>query len=734
MLLGIIAVSLAFIFAVISAGSYFINARKDSNNLLDIARKSYYVMTGLIVFSTIYLFYLIMTQQFQVSYVYQYSSRDMTEFYRFSSFWGGQEGTFLLWATYTSILGLFLLRTVGSRLESWAMFFIVAVELFLLAILVKKSPFEVLEVMPPDGVGLNPLLQDPWMVVHPPTLFVGFSSLIIPFALALAALCKNEYGEWARRAFPWVIFGSLTLGAGNILGGYWAYKVLGWGGYWGWDPVENSAFIPWAITLGLLHGVIVQKSRGGFQKTNLALAIFAYLLVIYGSFLTRSGVLGDFSVHSFSSLGVNNYLIAFLLIFVVTGIGLFIKRYNEIPGKPISNEVVSKDVGLAWSVILLLSSGILTLIGASSPLITKLPFFREPANVSIDYYATVNFPIGVLIALLIGIVPFVFWKSHDLSDLFKRIILPLGLALISSIVAFIFGVRDAKWITFFFLSAFALWSNLFWFLKYKANPGSALTHMGVGLMFIGIITSSFYGVSKRVGLPKDEAIEVMGYHYKYKGIEHVADGKNRMIIEVSNGKENFVAAPRLYFSEYNQGWMKNPHIQRFASGDLYISPVEQMNSEADAHEGLGNIILKKGENQQIGDYNIKFINFVIPEHMAQGGPMQVGAKLEITKGYKKYELVPVMKIENGERIKEKVDIPESTGSITLEALNADMGAVSLNIAGIVKNVSNESTSKETLIIEVSTKPFINVLWIGTVILLVGQIVAIRKRMKEIPKE
>ena len=200
--------------------------------------------------------------------------------------------------------------------EGHIMFFYLLVQIFLLVLLLKKSPFALLPDVPPDGRGLNPLLKDFWMVIHPPVVFVGYAALAVPFAYALAALTANKYEDWVRLTLPWAGFSCLSLGAGIFIGAYWAYKVLGWGGYWGWDPVENASLVPWILSVAMIHGLILERTKRIFRRTNLLLAILCFLLVVYATFLVRSGVLGDFSVHSFADLGITGYLLIFMVFFL----------------------------------------------------------------------------------------------------------------------------------------------------------------------------------------------------------------------------------------------------------------------------------------------------------------------------------------------------------------------------------------------------------------------------------
>ncbi|MEJ2543480.1 MAG: cytochrome c biogenesis protein CcsA, partial [Calditrichaceae bacterium] len=309
--IGSVSIILAFIATLFSGYYYFrlmrseltatTNKKSKKNQQTKIkienGRISYYIGVILIVIASAYLFYLFITYQFQYTYVYGYSSRDLPLGFLISSFWAGQEGSFLFWILMNAFLGFIFIKT-SKKYETSGMFFFSLIQLFFLAILIKASPFETFNQIPPDGSGLNPLLQNFWMVIHPPILFIGYAAAAFPFVLAISSLLKKDFDGWVKHALPWTVFTSLTLGAGIILGAFWAYETLGWGGYWGWDPVENSSLIPWLTVLALLHGLLVQNMKGSLKKTNYFLSTITFILVIYATFLTRSGVLSDFSVHS----------------------------------------------------------------------------------------------------------------------------------------------------------------------------------------------------------------------------------------------------------------------------------------------------------------------------------------------------------------------------------------------------------------------------------------------------
>ena len=345
----------------------------------------YVAMTALLTVATGYLLYLFLADRFDYSYVSGYSSRNLELFYKISAVWAGQEGTFLLWTWLAAILGLFVIRH-GGPLMPRTMLYLLITQVFLFALMYVRSPFALLPPtnIPFDGRGLNPLLKDPWMVIHPPIVFLGYAVFTVPFCYALAALDKRAWQKFAAEAFPWAAWAVATLGAGIFIGGYWAYKVLGWGGYWGWDPVENASLIPWLTGLALLHGLVITRGTGKLVKTTVGLALVSYVLVIYGTFLTRSGVLADFSVHSFTDLGFNVYLIGFLAIISVYSIGQLIVRTRGAESPPIATAITSREFGLVLGIVLLSLTAVLVWLGTSSPIFTTMA--GNPASVSQAYY------------------------------------------------------------------------------------------------------------------------------------------------------------------------------------------------------------------------------------------------------------------------------------------------------------------------------------------------------------
>lgn len=522
---------------------------------------------------------------------------------------------------------------------------------------------------------------------------------------------------------PWVLFASLTLGAGIIIGGYWAYEVLGWGGYWGWDPVENSSLVPWLTTLALVHGLLVQKSRGALQRTNLFLAIVSFLLVIYATFLTRSGVLADFSVHSFEDFGLNVHLLIFMIGISVVSIYFLVWRFKSIPGQRIVFIHVNRENILTVSMMVLCASALLTLVGTSSPIITGL--FGTASRVESTFYGRLNLPLAILMGFLLGLNPLLMWAQNDNRILVKRIALPAVLAMVSMVVGFLAGLDTIAMVLFTGASAFAFWSNVTTLVRTARisvwTSGGPLAHLGVGLLFIGIIGSSVYDTSERVMLPKDVAQRAMGCDLIYRGQVFSPDGKTQLRIEVKDGKSTYDVLPRYYYSEYNRGTMKTPDIRRSLFADVYISPLELMQ---DSVQTGSKLLMKKGETKEFAAYVIQFLGFDMASHGEAMKAVRIGANLKVTYRGKDYEIEPALIIEGGERKPQPAAIPESNASVILSSINADQKMIELVFQNLGTGLQPAS---ENVVIEISRKPLMNLLWMGTLCMMLGVFLGVKRR-------
>ena len=738
MQLGQITIVIAF-FAALVAAYYFYREGGDSRSnrtsafdKVTIPYGLYLVSVAGAVASAFFLFYVILTHQYQYSYVAHYSSNNLPLLYLISAFWAGQEGTFLLWVLMVSVMGWVFLRTSKQR-DGYAMSVVSAFSAFLYLLLIVKSPFETVASSPPDGSGLNPLLQNPWMVIHPPILFMGYAATLFPFALVVSGLARRNYDQWYARGFSWTLFPAVSLGAGIIIGGYWAYEVLGWGGYWGWDPVENSSLVPWLILLALIHGLLVQKAKGGLMRTNLFFALLSFVLVLYATFLTRSGILADFSVHSFVDLGISNYLIAVMVMTVGLGFGLFVTRFKGIKSPKIDTSNLNREVALLLSLFVLSAGALFTFVGMSSPILTGL--VTKASQVDISFYNKVNLPVAIGIALLLGITPFLGWAGESISAFLKRLSMPLSLTLLACIIAYVAGVTSTVMLIFVGSASFGVISNvIIAFRQYRSGwktLGGPIAHIGVGLLLIGIIGSGSFDESKKMILKPNEPQSAHGYQFTFKGVTQSPDKKDQIQLEVSDGKGTYMASPKLYFSEYNQSMMREPDIKVLPLKDLYISPIDLQSQAADQPHPM--IELSKGEKKDLGGYQLQFVRFETGQHGAPGA-MSVGAVLQVDVHGEQHEVVPTMTIdERGERKLVPADLPTagsmgqrlSKPQVALAGMSVEEKKVMLELLGFDDHIG--MIPVQELVVDVSTKPLMMAVWTGVVFIIGGMAIALRRR-------
>ena len=716
--------------AALAAGIGFLGAMVGREGALRWAKIAYRTQWAALIAATAFLWYILFTHQFQYQYVASYSSRSMPAHYIYAAFWGGQEGTFMLWALITCTLGLVLMR-MKHALTVPAMFFLNLPLVMLGLVTVMRGPFLVWPggQMPPDGQGLNPLLQDPWMTIHPPVLFTGFSSLVVPFAIAMAALVKREYDGWVKPVLPWAVFSTGILATGFIMGGVWAYKVLGWGGYWGWDPVENGSLIPWLSNAALLHGLLVQRATGSLRRTNFFLAITSYVLVLYASFLTRSGVLADFSVHSFVNLGLNGFLLSFLLIIGVLGYGTLIFRARDIPTPPERLGNFSRE-SMMWlgQLVFMLMCG-LTAVGMSAPLITRL--FGPASNVQTSYYNLVNAPLAIALGLLVGLAPLMRWRKHDANALLMAA-LPavLGGLVIMAAVAFSLGVRDPMPLGIVFAAGFALCANaLVTWRSFRAGWRHAvayLGHTGVAVLLIGVVASSGYGRSVQVQLPVGKQRQALGMGFTFQGVKADPSGKDRALIAVSGPQGPYRADPALYWSEFNQAYMKKPHIQRYLSHDVYISPLEMVGGDRQGMAGGENgVWFSKGESKKIGEVTYTFIDF----DRQMGEVVRIAARMRAEIGGRTVPVRPVLEMNLKSGVPNRIpDYLPGGASVTIAGVNPNTGQVALELPGMAQA---NASSGNILAVEVSTKPLINLVWIGAILMLGSAFLSMFRRALDV---
>ncbi len=457
------------------------------------------------------LVFLFMTDDFSVNYVWGHSSKAQPLFYKFSAFWGGQAGSLLMWAfilgTYT-----FLVAQWGRkhRLEivPSAVSILSFVNVFFIGLILwEANPFGLVDgTIPKDGFGLNPLLQNYWMQIHPPTLYTGYVGCTVPFALAMAALLHRKFdAEWVGYARRWTLLTWMVLFVGIVLGGVWAYETLGWGGYWAWDPVENASLMPWLVLTAFVHSIMLQERRGLLKNWNIVLVSLTFLLSIFGTFLTRSGIVS--SVHSFAESDIGNYLLGFLGIIFVLTFGLIFYRRDELASNGEVESALSREASFLAANWLWLAAACAVLFGTIYPTIHEA-LLGSPITVEKGYFNRVMAPLGLLILALAGIGPLFAWRSTSPVQAMRNIRKPVWLAilLIPLFVApllYYLGQWHTGAATAFLLCAFLcaamgqeLWrsakANALW--KNRRRTGGYIVHLGLAVFFIGLTGSSVFKI------------------------------------------------------------------------------------------------------------------------------------------------------------------------------------------------------------------------------------------------
>jgi len=693
---------LAFALGLGSTVAYALSLR-DAEKWRPVARQSYGLMTlGVIIASGI-LLYLLLTHDYRLHYVWAYSDNVLPTHFLISTFWAGQEGSFLLWVLCGALLGLPLIRFARAY-ESRAMIFYNLTVLSLIMLLLKQDPFRFHEgltaaMVPMDGRGLNPLLQNPWMVIHPPVMFIGYASLAVPFAFAMAALWMRRYDEWTRVSLPWVLLSFVTMGTAIMLGGYWAYETLGWGGYWGWDPVENASLVPWLITGALTHGMLLQRGRHRFRRLNLVLAVAAYILVVYATFLTRSGVLGDFSVHSFVDLGITSWLVFNMAFFLLVSIVLLAIRWREIPSEVGDEPFVSRTIFSVVGILLFILLGLVVLFGTSAPIISRL--WGEPAQVGPEFYNGMGYWLAVVFAAFLGGTPFLAW-SRSREGAAKIFVATLVITAVCLAVAAGFGLSGWKAFIYVAAAVFTIVANTWAVIDYGRRgrwglTGGPLAHVGFGLMMVAFLTTGWLGQGDKIRLLQDQPEEVLGYTMTFKGVEKPTPmARDAMVVEITSPRgRNFVLKPKMWVNEKSGQLVANPDIKSFLTTDLYLAPVE---FEAGAEPApSAQLMLGHEQPQTFKEWTLTFLGFDMSKQNTVPGALTVGVAVKLERpDHEPATLEPTL-ISTDEGVQAiAVDIPGVPGGrLRATGMNVDSGLVRVELLGLGGGIARTAVLKKS---------------------------------------
>src|SRR5690554_207395 len=827
--LGHFMVILSFVSSLVTALSYYnytVASEIDKPSWKRFSRISFYVHALSSIAIAIVLFDIIYNFRFEYFYSFSHSSKALPLHYMISSFWEGQEGAFILWIFWNVVLGWILIHTNKSW-EGPVMVVFALVQAFLVSMILGvvigdlklgSSPFVLLrdvsnspifqinpDFVPEDGTGLNPLLQNIWMVIHPPTLFLGYASTLVPFAFLMAGLWTKKYHEWIRPALPWAIFSAMILGMGIIMGAYWAYVTLNFGGYWNWDPVENAVYVPWLILVAAIHTMITFKKSSTALKTSIVLVIASFILVLYATFLVRSGVLGDSSVHSFTDLGLSGQLLIYMLFFLVIAVFLAIKSWKHIPTSEREASVYSREF---W---IFIGATTLGLMAFQVILPTSIPVYNAfieifggisnmaPPADQVEFYTKFQLWFAVALALLTAVGQFFWWNKMDKKVLKETLITPYIISLVVSAIIITLGkVYDITYIIVVLAGAFTIVANGTILIKLLRKSsfklaGGSLAHIGLGMILIGVMFSSGYSDVISVNMSgltykkdwEDELnkenvllwinkpLQMKGYDVIYRGRYKKVRGvpeyvKVDKLLSIENVNEaialddiqvgektyytkgdtvSIVLENNSYFKvEYYQdqehqftlypmsqpnptmGLISSPDSKNFLTRDLYthVSAINDYEEPEWKEDQLYEV--SPGEQFFINDFVTNFeggeVLTEVEGYELQEGDIAVKAKLTVLDNDVEIKLEPIFLIRESQ-----------IGRIPY--INHDLG-VKVEIDNIVPENNQfvfkvNTYQKDYVVMKALVKPFINVLWAGTVLMLIGFSVAIYRRYDEFVK-
>ncbi|MEO1262265.1 MAG: cytochrome c biogenesis protein CcsA [Bacteroidota bacterium] len=652
--LGQFSITLGFVMSLLAVVAYFFATQNRNTAKFKSWRnigRTAFTLHSISVFTIITVLLLAMINKcFEYQYVQMHVSEDLPFQYVFSAFWEGQEGSFMLWMFWHAVLGLILMWR-AKEWEAPVLAILAGVQAFIFSMIlgvyvtetakIGSNPLLLLRdtmdiplfnnadyVSLLQGNGLNPLLQNYWMTIHPPTLFLGFASTVIPFCFAVAGLWTRQYTEWLKPVFPWALFSASILGIGILMGGAWAYEALSFGGYWAWDPVENASLVPWILLVAGIHVHLISKHTGYSTKSVYLFYVFTFITILYSTYLTRSGILGESSVHSFTEMGLENQLILFIAFFMGLSLVLYFTRKKEIPAPKEEEALESREFWMFIGTLVLLFSAVIITASTSLPVFNKIVQAFNPdfegytITEPIDHYNKYQLWIGVFIALLSGLAQFLRYKGLNWNKVANKFWMQIGVAMA---IAILLTVATNFWIDLkawqFWLLAitgyFAVTANLgYLFSAIKGNlklAGSVFSHVGFGVMLIGIIASglnkthiSSNPVMQRGLLPeemlqnnvllfKDMPMFMSGYRVTYERDTMIGNlrefvVKYEKLDEEGKVAEEFTVFPTAtYDNQVVEVAAFNPSTKRYLDRDIFthiatLSPRERDFALARAEE------------------------------------------------------------------------------------------------------------------------------------------------------
>ena len=847
--LGHFAVVLAFVSALVSTIFYALAVNKNDNSYKDMGRWMFYIHSFAVVLIFFCLFFIIHQHYFEYQYAYQHSSTELPVYYMISCFWEGQEGSFLLWMFWHAFLGVILIKRSGSW-HAPVLAVIALAQVILGSMLlgfnlgdfkIGSSPFELMREHNPeallipvldkvgkanylqifkDGNGLNPLLQNYWMVIHPPTLFFGFAATIVPFAFAFAGLWTGRTKEWTIPALPWALVAVLVLGTGIIMGGYWAYESLNFGGYWAWDPVENASLMPWLLMITATHLLLINKSTNKYPVLTLVMTVFSFFMVLYATFLTRSGVLGNASVHSFTDLGLSGQLLLLLFLFIfltfalsfrkkqhawlyfligflsimvlalvkfnidtvvisiigtiifVAATAWFIYNLFKVYGTNIeTDKLYSREFWMFVGSMVLLLSGFQIITMTSIPVFNKL-FGTSKASAGPDYYNAVQIWFAMGIVILTAIGQYFKYKQSDVKKVLEAIANSLLVAIILSVGAlFLFDIWKVEYLLFLIASLYAITGNIHYLvvgLKGKIKvAGGSIAHVGFGLMMIGVLVSS---VNKKVISINNSGTGYFSETTADGKVDQTAKTNNRENLLLVKNKTTMFADARLratfrrvteekpnkYFevkydvlnekgevkdsfvlrpnSQNNpkMGLISNPDTRHFLTRDIFTHITYESSMEEQVEKEFENFktdTVSIGQSFPTSDGNRQLTLQKINVLEAPGSTQRLHLQAEVVVSNLGDTFMARPEFISEDQIRFKESVINQAGVMVLFDRVIQDPKDPKNMLFVISSATRKPIM-DYIILKAIEFPYINLLWLGTFVLIFGFVLSIIQRFKE----
>ena len=704
-----LATSLFFSLLAAMAYAYAMQVKEEQERAELWGRVSLFGSCLAAVIASIYLWAMILGDHFEIAYVASYSSKELPLMYKISAFWAGQQGSLLLWLLIHALASLYL--CCRQHMKAAGLLVYALIESLLVILVLAKSPFVASVTAVQDGVGLNPLLQDPWMAVHPPVIFIGYALLAVPFAYAMGALLKDEdQKSWLEPARRWALFAWGFLGAGVFIGGYWAYKVLGWGGYWGWDPVENSSLVPWLLAGAFVHILHVAKRRPAALSVLHLSVIFTFALVIYGTFLTRSGILGDFSVHSFSGTSIGMTLAVVNAIVLIGGLALLAIKAGNLPQGKLYEAHASREFCLLLGALVLVFISAIIFIGMSMPLFTQL--IGKPAAVDTDFYVRTTLPLAIAMCLIMAAAGCLRYgrQAEKLGKILPAALLAIGIAL-----AFVAGVHAPGLLVLAAVAILLLGATFVGWHRGMLRLGAVVAHGGVALALFAMVLSGGASQSLSQEFKPGDSVTIGGYAVTYEGQLFAEDGTMKFYRYLVDGSE-VRAMTKLHKNGEDaagEDAAREPAIAHTLFGDIYIAPTPPKG--ADRME----LILKRGR-MEMGDLFAYRYDDVTMEGQPDGTTL-VTASIAVTDGEKVEHVQPTIIATHDGGTSSPIPVFGGQKRIRLTGISGNDSQARIELLP-----SAEEEAQVAVTASVSTKPFIYLLWIGAVAASVGCFVAMRR--------